>query len=429
MDFEEAVNYYHSLERFGIRPGLDSIRALCRQLGDPQKKLRCVHVAGTNGKGSVCTEIASVLTEAGYRTGLYTSPYVIEFRERIRLNGEMIGKDDLAAVTDVVRKTVSSLSEKGILVTEFEAVTAAAFLYFAEQHCDIVVLETGLGGRFDATNVIEDPLCSIITSVSLDHIKILGDTVEKIAFEKSGIIKPHHPVITSSNQTDSVREVIRRTADSVESEMMTADPSAMEILQSDISGTDVLYLGQSFHIPFPGCHQIENASLVISAIEFLRRIGYYISDEHLSLGISKAFIPARIEIIKRDPLIILDGSHNESSTAALAAAIKTYLPDKKLLAVMGMMADKDCEGALKNLLPFFSEVIAVTPSNPRSMPADSFCDLVKRYNVPAVAKESPQQGVLYAFERVKYFDALIVCGSLYLASDVRQLLLNYPDIN
>lgn len=425
MDFEHAVAYYHSLERFGIQPGLDRIRELCRQLGDPQDSLRFVHVAGTNGKGSTCTEIASVLTDAGYKTGLYTSPYVIEFRERIRLNGEMITPEDLIEVTEKVRSAACFLSQKGVNITEFEAVTAAAFLYYAENHCDVVVLETGLGGRFDATNIIRDPICTVITSVSLDHVMILGNTLTEIASEKCGIIKPGHPVITSSRQDDEVLDVIGKAAACNCSELFVSEPSELSVVNEDITGSDVLYQGYPLHIPFAGRHQVENVSLTIKAIEVLRRSGYSVTDEQLKDGLSRAVIPARIEVISKEPLVILDGSHNDGSTAALAAAVRSFLPGKRILAVMGMMADKDIDSALSHLLPLFSKVIAVTPSNTRSMEAEKLCEKIIRKGVLSQALPDPIEGVKYALEQLCDYDALIVCGSLYLSSDVRSYLLNY----
>lgn len=425
MELEEAVSFYHSLERFGIQPGLERIKALCRILGDPQEQLRFVHVAGTNGKGSTCTEIASVLTAAGYKTGLYTSPYVIEFRERIRLDGEMISPEDLADITETVRSAVERLAGDGITVTEFEAVTAAAFLYYAKQRCDIVVLETGLGGRFDATNIIRDPVCTVITSVSYDHVRILGNTLAEIATEKCGIIKPGRPVITSSRQDADVLKTISQTAALKGSDLIIADPDDLTVVKEDITGTDVRYQGVALHIPFPGRHQVENASLAVGAVEVLRISGFPISDEQMKDGLRRAVIPARIEVISGDPLVILDGSHNEGSTAALADLIRSCLPDKLILAVMGMMADKDVKKALDNLLPLFSRVIAVTPSNPRSMPAEDFAAAVRRWGVCAQAIPDPAEGVRTALEHLPEYDALIVCGSLYLAADVRSYLKKY----
>ena len=428
MDLEEAVGFYHSLERFGIRPGLERIGALCERLGSPQNRFRCVHAAGTNGKGSTCTGIASVLTAAGYRTGLYTSPYVIDFRERIRLNGEMIPPEDLIRVTQTVRSAVEALAGEQIYVTEFEAVTAAAFLYYAEQGCDIAVLETGLGGRFDATNIIEEPLCSVITSVSYDHIRILGNTLEEIAAEKCGIIKPGCDVITGSGQAPCVLDVIRQTAMERQAELTVASPDCFQIVAGSIAGTDVLYGNMAIRIPLAGQHQLENAALASAAIEVLRRKGYRITDEALAEGFARTRIPARTEIISRSPPVILDGSHNDGSTAALAETLRAYLPGKRILAVMGMMADKDCGKALANLAPCFSGVIAVAPSNPRSMPADDFCALAQQFGLDATVAASPAAGIDAAYARIGDYDALVVCGSLYLASDVREQLLSYGRI-
>lgn len=423
MNCEEAVAYYHSLERFGIRPGLERIEALCHRLGDPQNKLRCVHVAGTNGKGSTCTEIASVLTEAGYRTGLYTSPYVLDFRERIRLDGEMIPPADLSLVTERVSREIKALSEQGITVTEFEAITAAAFLYYAESGCDAVVLETGLGGRFDATNIIESPLCSVITSVSLDHMKILGDTIEQIATEKCGIIKQGCPVVTAATQRSAVLETIRREAAARAAVLRIAKPDKFFIQNEDISGSDVLFQDIALRIPFPGRHQIENTALAVSVVEILRENGFNITDRQLAEGLRSSWIPARIETISRSPLVILDGSHNDGSTSALADTLRRYLSGKRILAVMGMMADKDCAAALDHLLPLFSKVICVTPSNPRSMAAEEFCLLVSSRGVAAQSVPSPTEGVRNALAQADAFDAIIVCGSLYLAADVRSELI------
>lgn len=425
MLYEEAVAYYHSLERFGIRPGLERISALCRSLGDPQEKFPCVHVAGTNGKGSTCTEIASVLAAAGYRVGLYTSPYVIEFRERIRLNGKMIPREELVAVTEIVRSAAEKLAQDDICITEFEAVTAAAFLYYARSQCDVVVLETGLGGRFDATNIIKSPLCSVITSVSLDHTRVLGNTLSEIAFEKCGIIKRGRPVVTSLHQSREAMETIKRCTAEQGSELIIAEPERLSPVREDITGSDVIYHNITLHIPFAGKHQIENASLTVCATEVLCRSGFSVSDAQLRDGLAAAMIPARIEIISQKPLVILDGCHNEGSTAALGNAMREYLPGRRILAVMGMMADKDHEKAVDNLLPYFSKVITVTPSNQRSLSSEAFCEFIRNKGTIAESVSDPVEGVRTALKELDRYDALIVCGSLYLASDVRSFLLAY----
>lgn len=426
MNFDEAVGFYHSLMRFGVQPGLDRIRALCERLGNPQKNLKCVHVAGTNGKGSTCTVIASVLREAGYSVGLYTSPYVLEFRERIKLNGEFIPKKELVRITEKVAEALKRVNDDGVFPTEFEAITAAAFVFFAESKCDAVVLETGLGGRFDATNIIEEPLVSVITSISLDHTAILGDTVAKIAWEKAGIIKKNRPVITSVHQPRDALDVIKKSAVENGAELITADDGAMlDVIGETLFGSDVEYNGNRIRIPFGGAHQRENMSLCLKTFDVLRKNGLDIPVSAVVNGTEKAFIPARTEIMNREPLVLLDGSHNVSSTLALAELLKRECGEQRLIAVMGMMADKACSSSLDNLLPCFSEVIATTPSNPRAMKAESFAELVREKGSPCISVDEPRRAVDTALDRAEKCGAgTVVCGSLYLAADVRGHMLS-----
>ncbi len=423
MLLSEAVDFYHSLEKFGIMPGLERITLLCERLGSPHKKLKIIHVAGTNGKGSTCTALQSVLTKAGYKTGLYTSPYVIEFRERIQIDNSMISPEELCEITGEVREAVAKLNKEGIKITEFEAVTAAAFTYYARQKCDFAVFETGLGGRFDATNIVPEPLCSIITSVSTDHVNVLGNTLSEIAFEKCGIIKKASPVITGAEQKEEVLEVIKNQAALKESRLIISDSKNIFSVKSEgITGTEVECKYGKFAIPFIGMHQLDNMALVVNAVEVLRAKGIEISDKALCDGIQSSRIPARIEIMSHLPLIILDGSHNEGSTKALADVINKHLKGKKILAVMGMMRDKDVESSLSNLIECFTEVITVKPSNPRSMDAEALADIARSFSVNATAAYSPEEGIKAAVKKAEHFDALIVCGSLYLAGDVRNLL-------
>lgn len=423
MNGIQAVEYYHSLGKFGVMPGLERISVLCEKLGNPQNDFKAIHVAGTNGKGSTCTEIASVLTAAGYKTGLYTSPYVIDFRERIRFCGEMISEDELAFVTERVSKEIEILNNEGIKITEFEAVTAAAFLYYSLKKCDIAVLEVGLGGRFDATNIINPPLCSVITSISLDHVQILGNTLSEIAYEKSGIIKDGSVTVYSVTQSDEVKNVIEKTSLKKNCSVIRSDPDLFSVINEDIFGTDVDYDGLNFHIPFCGSHQLDNAALALNTVLYLRKAGYDISDNAIVSGFESAKIPARTEIINKTPLIMLDGSHNDGSTKALADTIKSYLSGKRIIAVCGMMADKDCKRSLANIVPLFSEVVAVKPSNPRSMNAEEFSLLVREFGVHCLVSDDPVQGIRLALSELKKFDCMIVCGSLYLAADVRKELL------
>lgn len=423
MNQSLSVQFYHSLQKFGIQPGLERMRILCDRLGNPQNSFKTIHVAGTNGKGSTCTEIASILNSAGYKVGLYTSPYVIDFRERIQYCGKMISSAELENVTEIIKEKIEELSKDGIVITEFEAVTAAAFLFYKNSGCEIAVIETGLGGRFDATNVIENKICSIITSISMDHVKILGNTIGEIAFEKCGIIKNNTPVVTSVNQLNDAMQIIKRVAENNNSELYLIDTENWIIKTSSINGTDVEINGIEFHIPFCGEHQLENTSLVFSVIDILRKNSYNVSIDSVKDGLINAFIPARTEIIKKEPLIILDGSHNDGSTYALAKIINKYLNGKKIIGVIGMMADKDIENVMDNLIPYFSKVITVTPSNPRSKKSIELKRLLDKYNIECSSEEDPINGVKKAYEEISDYEAMIVCGSLYLASDVRSYLL------
>ncbi len=413
-----AEKYYHSLLTFGIRPGLDRIKILLARLGNPEKSLRCIHVAGTNGKGTVCSFIASVLKEAGYKTGLYTSPYIVDFRERIRIDGEMISENDLERVTETVKAEIEKLQTEDIVITEFEAVTAAAFLYYKNSGCDFVVLETGLGGRFDATNVIERPLMSIITSISLDHVKILGESIAEIAYEKCGIIKNNCPCVTCTSQTADALKVINEQCKMMNSELLVANISQYTMIEESINGSTVIYNGRQIFIPFPGPHQIENCILALSAIDILKNEGVFISEKAIKNGIAETKNPARCEVVSNHPFVIFDGCHNEGSAKALASVLKKNLHNKRIVALMGMMEDKDVGKVISLLCPYFDSVFTVTPSNPRSMKSDKLADLVRRHGKNAVSFESEIAGLKAAVEALDDNSVLIVCGSLYLCSDL-----------
>lgn len=427
MNYEEALSFFHSFDRFGVQPGLSRVCALSAFLGNPQNDLSFVHVAGTNGKGSTSTMLSEVFRASGHTVGLYTSPYVLCFRERMQVNGKMISEEALASLAATVCEAVRKCNENGIFPTEFEVVTAAAFLYFKQKNCDIVILEVGLGGRFDATNMIPTAEVSVIASVSFDHVGILGDTLEKIAAEKAGIIKENVPVVTSENQADCVKKVLTQQAEKQNSPLFFAQGD-LPFVQKKLTGTDVLWKNEVLHIPFAGAHMIENAGLVITAASICAE-KWGIRDEHIRQGIAAARIPARIEVLSEQPLVILDGAHNDGSTAALAQVLRDGLKEKKILAIMGMMADKEVDKALENLLPCFARVITVTPSNPRSMAADVLSEKIRQKGMIAEKADSVPAAAQTAFGLLGSFDALVVCGSLYLAGDVREILLSHIDKN
>ena len=425
MQYEEALQFFHSFDRFGVQPGLDRVCALSALLGDPQDDLSFIHVAGTNGKGSTCTMLSEVFRAAGYTVGLYTSPYVLDFRERMQVNGQMISENELADLAQTVSDAVRKCNDNGVFPTEFEVVTAAAFYYFKQKKCDIVILEVGLGGRFDATNSINKPEASVITSVSFDHVGILGNSLAAIAGEKAGIIKPGVPVVTSENQPEEVKSVLMRKTAECKSDLHFAQ-GALPLLRETINGTVVSWLNGELHVPFAGAHMVENACLVIETA-LLCAEKWHITEQHIRDGITCARIPARVEILCEKPLIVLDGSHNDGSTAALAEVLQKNLANKKILAIMGMMADKEVDAALAHLLPCFSCVIATTPSNPRSMSAEELAEKARKRGTKAIALADFETAVTESLQMLTAYDALVVCGSLYLAGDVRQIFISLID--
>ena len=423
MTYQEALQEISSLLRFGMKPGLERIQKLLDRMGNPQDRLRFVHVAGTNGKGSTCALLSSVLTAAGYRTGLYISPYILEFRERMQINGEMIPKEDLARLTAQVLPLVKQLEQEGEPLTEFEFITALAMEWFAQSECDVVVLEVGLGGRFDATNIIKTPLVSVIAAVSLDHTGVLGDTVEQIAFEKAGIIKEGGDTAVFPRQGSGAMEVIRQAAQQRHNRLKLGQPEALEPVSSDLLGTRFQYRGTPMQMPLIGKHQVQNASTVLAALEFLQEKGFQLSQEAIADGFSRVHFPARLELLSQKPVFLLDGAHNPNGTEALAAALRQYLPGKKITAVMGMLADKDTTAAIAHLKGLFDQVYTLTPDNPRAMDAPALADLWKGLGISAQAADTPRQAVEMALAHAGDEGAVVVCGSLYLAAQVRPIAI------
>mgnify|MGYP002767229317 FL=1 len=413
MNYEDSVKYIHSLLKFGMNLGLERISALLNELGNPQEKLEFVHVAGTNGKGTTSTMLSSILCAAGKKTGLFTSPYVFDFCERIQINNKNIPHDDLSLVVEKVKNACDRLSAKGTEPTEFEAITAAAMLYFYEQKCDAVVLEVGLGGRYDSTNIIPCPKAAVITSISLDHTKILGDTVEKIAAEKCGIIKNGGTVITTSEQNEKALSVIKDTVRVKNGRLLIGEVSAAEILSEDIFGTEISYNGLTVKIPLVGRHQVENTVGVITAA---RALG--ISDEFIKKGIESTVIHARMEIISRSPVIMLDGGHNPECAAALENVLVRFAGDKSITVLIGMMADKDTKDYLAAILPHCKTAVFTKPSNPRAEDENVLMREGECFCRDVVSVKDPKDAYKKAESLVKNGDMLLVCGSFYLLSDI-----------
>ena len=417
MTGKEAVDYIHSLMRFGSRPGLSRIKRLLHEMGDPQNKLKIIHVAGTNGKGSVCTFAAACLTAAGMKTGLYTSPFVTSFTERIRIDGECIGYDELGAHTKEVKDLSDKLFGPDDPVTEFEFITALAFRYFADKGCDAVVLEVGLGGRLDATNVIEKPLVSVITRIDLDHMAVLGDIVEKIAAEKCGIIKDGCPVVMLRDNLPAAASVIKDFAARHGSRLIVPEIPD-DITDKGLLGSEFYYRGMNIKVPLAGHHQVGNAA---TAIEAVLAAFPDLPPSAIESGIANVRFPARCEVISREPLVLLDGSHNPNGTAALDGLLNSC-GINNAVCIAGFMADKDVKDAFLNVASHFKKAITVTvKSNSRSMTAIELAHVCKNCGCDAMPAEGYDKAIEMA---LSYGAPLIVFGSLYLAGDIRPLLLS-----
>lgn len=423
MNYIDSVNYIHSLLKFGVRPGLSGMDALLRSLGEPQKGLKFVHVAGTNGKGSTSTAISNVLTGAGYRVGLYTSPYVTDFLERVQFCGKPVDRTLFALSVEKVKNAVEKLEKENVVITEFEALTAAAFLCYKSLECHVVVLEVGLGGRLDATNVIDTPLVNVITSLSIDHSAILGNTIEEIAFEKCGTIKQNGNVVCSFGQPEGALKVVENTVRERKNRLMIPSENDIKIIKSDIFGTEFTYKNQDYFVKMPGEHQVKNMTCVIETCHILKNT-FNITEDNIKKGIGETILPARIEVISNNPLVILDGGHNEDGAKAFYNAVSPVLDEKeKVLVIAGMMADKDVEKSLKSLIKKAGIFICVTPENPRAMKAVELADIAKKYCKNVLIEESPVMAVEKAKKMLNEKDALCVVGSLYLAGEVRKTMV------
>ena len=422
MDYSEALEYIHSINWQFCKPGLDRIGELCERLGHPERSLRFVHVAGTNGKGSFCSMLDSVLRASGYRTGLYTSPYIVRFNERMCADGEPIGDDELAEITAYVKPIADSMTDKP---TEFELITAIAFEFFKRRKCDIVVLEAGMGGRLDSTNIIENSVLSVITGIALDHTAFLGDTVEKIAAEKAGIIKRGRPVLLGG-EGDSIREVVSQKALEMGSELYTVDYSGLKINSTDLVGTS-FDLGErkDMQISLLGSYQPRNAAAVISAVDILNTKGLSIDDNALREGLKSAVWHARFEIVKQDPLVIFDGAHNPEGVDAAVKSIESYFASRgeRVFVLTGVLADKDYNYIASRIASVADRAFVISPDNPRALPADKYADVLRSFGLESISFDSLAEATAAAVSAAKREGRPLVClGSLYLYCDIIKLL-------
>lgn len=419
MNAEQAIAYIHSVCWKGSIPGLGRTQELLEKMGNPEKKLKFVHIAGTNGKGSTAAMTASILRKAGYRTGLYTSPYIYRFHERIQVDGVEISDEELAEITEYVKPLADSMAQSP---TEFELVCCIAFEYFYRKKCDIVVLEVGMGGAWDATNVIEVPEVAVITNIGLDHTEYLGDTVEKIAETKSGIFKPHgHAVVYRS--TPSVEAVYERVCAERDVSLRKADFDGLVLKAHTLEG-QVFDCGsrKNLVLPLLGDHQLHNASVVLSIADTLIGEGWNISEQNIYDGIRDVRWPGRFDIVCRKPLFIIDGGHNPQCIEALVKNIQDYLAGKKVIALTGVLADKDYADMYKPVMPLVDRFVCITPPNPRKLEAEQLARYLRQAGAQAQASESILDGVKQAMELAGK-DGVVLCfGSLYSIGGIRDAL-------
>ena len=416
---EQAVEYIHSVFWKGSIPGLSRTQNLLDLMGNPQKKLKFVHIAGTNGKGSNAAMTASILRQAGYRVGLYTSPYIYRFNERMQINGEQIPDDELVEITQWVKPLADSMEESP---TEFELVTCIAFEYFMRNHCDIVVLEVGMGGAWDSTNVIDVPEVAVITNIGLDHTDVLGSTLEEIAMTKAGIFKEGgHAVIYRG--ASSVEAVFEQVCAEKNVSLKKADFAGLNLISHSLEGQVFDYgARKALELPLLGDHQLHNAAVVLSVIDTMKENGWNITEENIREGMKTVSWPGRFDIVGHDPLFIIDGGHNPQCIDALVKNIEDYLADRKVIALTGVLADKDYGDMYKPVMPLVQEFVCITPPNPRKLDAGLLAQYLIDAGTKATAYDTITDGVLAAIEKAGA-DGVILCfGSLYSIGAIKEAL-------
>ena len=416
MTPQEAIDYIEQYTWSTTRLGLERTQQLLRALGDPQKKLKFIHVAGSNGKGSTCAMLAAILQAAGYRTGLYISPYIQDFCERMQVDGQNVPGETLAAITERVRAIADGMEDHP---SQFELVTAIALEYFYESRCDIVVLEVGMGGALDSTNAIDAPEVAVITNIGLEHTEYLGDTLEKIAATKAGIIKPGCHAVCYDGAPE-VTEVVRAVCAEKQVPLKCVDFSRMDPIAETLDGQTFRWDGAEKRVALLGPHQLHNTATVLHAVEALRERGWNIPDAAVDAGLANVKWPARLEVLSRDPLFLLDGGHNPQCAEALAAAIDKLLPGEKVVFLLGVLADKDYPQIMDIVMPYAKKFVCMTPFSDRALTADKLRDYLKSRGAQASSCGSDvARGIRAACRAAGKRGAVVAFGSLYLAGHVR----------
>lgn len=428
MNFEEALEFLRNLTKFGFNFGLGRIEELLRRLGDPHKALKVIHVGGTNGKGSTATMISSILQAGGYNAGIFTSPHLHSYCERYRINGEQISEDRIAELLTRLRPHLEKMVEEGFEhPTEFEVSTALGFLYFYEEKVDFLVLEVGLGGAIDSTNVII-PLVSVITNVAMDHMDYLGETIQEIASVKAGIIKGGRPVVTAVDEPEAL-EIIYKVSRETKSDLVDVRRDLTWIVtKSTVDGQEFslctpVRTYENLHLKLVGCHQVVNAATAVAAVEILERYGYSISPETIAAGLAGAQWPARLEMVSINPAVLLDGAHNLHGAESLRKALSEVYSYERLILVFGMLGDKEREKVVAQLAPLAKTVIVTKPNSPRAGDWEKIADEVSKYVDEVYLIENIHEAVKKAAAMAGSDDLVCVTGSLYMVAEARELFL------
>lgn len=432
------ISLIEELKKRGSVPGLDAIEGLLEELGHPEDNLKVVHIAGTNGKGSIFAYLSSILIAAGFKVGRYISPTISCYEERFQINGEYITKDELARLYNIVEEAMKREEEKtGLKPTLFEVETAISFLYFKEEKVDYALIEVGMGGRMDATNVIRHPELTVISSISYDHQAFLGDTLEEIAWQKAGIIKESCPVVLSEN-SDEVCKVIEQEATKKKVKCIEIKPTDYEVLSETPYGSTFLWKEQRYETKLPGRHQVPNAVTALAASEYLFRKDYEKNNARKAIaeeldemnvksaqqgGIIRTCWPGRLEVLKKEPLFYRDGAHNPDGAKKLAAFLQKYFTNKKIIYIMGVLKDKEYKKMLRYLMPMAKEVYVFKPKNERGLSAQILADTIKEVADVSVTIESDVNAAVFrALDTAKPDDVLVACGSLSFMEEMEDIL-------
>ncbi len=421
MTYEQALEFIHSRIHLGTRKGLFRMEGLMEKLGNPEKRMKFVHIAGSNGKGSTATMCESVLRNAGYKTGLFLSPFVFDFRERMQVNGQLVDKQLMADVLESMLPALAAMKAEDKECTEFETVTALALMLFERCGVEFVVFEVGIGGLLDSTNIIPAPACAAITAISLEHTDMLGTTIPEIAAQKCGIIKPGCRCAGYCDLVPDADAVLRETCDKLSVPLTVADKAKLQVLESDDAGSRFVYDGREYRIALPGAHQVMNALTVLSIVEQLRQGGEDLPYEVVSKGLEQAMVIGRLQVVRKEPRCVIDGAHNPGKVGALCTALDSLYPGRPLIGVMGMMNRKDYRSSVPQLAKRCRVFIAVPAADdlPQIVPPADIAAVAAEHCADVRVCESAREGAELAVKLAEEQDVLVACGSMYLLGSAK----------